>query len=180
LIVGLVVANKGSDPAPAPTPGPEPVDAGYNLYYLDDADVITTKNLVSGVLSFNTSYIDDGKFLEKARKATNKTILIEPKQIPIGVNNQYIKNVKFEFSQVDYKVTKVMFTDNSTSRFSIPTDVVGAMGANAQMSTNMAGFSYKNKPFGFEFRSTREADVINVDTTNSDFIMTDKFMQLDL
>ena len=48
------------------------------------------------------------------------------------------------------------------------------------MSTNMAGFSHTNKPFGFEFRSTRSADVINVDTTNSDFIMTDKFMQLDL
>ena len=48
------------------------------------------------------------------------------------------------------------------------------------MSTNMAGFSHTNKPFGFEFRSTRSADVINVDTANSDFIMTDKFMQLDL
>jgi hypothetical protein len=36
------------------------------------------------------------------------------------------------------------------------------------------------KPFGFEFRSTRSADVINVNTENSDFIMTDKFMQLDL
>jgi len=54
------------------------------------------------------------------------------------------------------------------------------MQENHQMSTEMAGFSCRNKPFGFEFRSTRETDVINVDTTNSDFIMTDKFMQLDL
>lgn len=88
--------------------------------------------------------------------------------------------MKFEFSQVDYKVTKVLFTNNtnttSDARFSIPSDVVGSMGNNDQMSTNMAGFSYRNEPFGFEFRSTRSADVINVDTTNSDFIMTDKFM----
>jgi hypothetical protein len=48
------------------------------------------------------------------------------------------------------------------------------------MTTEMAGFSYKTEPFGFEFRSTREENVINVDTHNSDFIMTDKFMQIDL
>ena len=50
------------------------------------------------------------------------------------------------------------------------------MDDNAQMSVEMAGFSHTTNPFGFEFRSTRQADVINVDTTNSDFIMTDKFM----
>ena len=44
----------------------------------------------------------------------------------------------------------------------------------------MAGFNHTNKPFGFEFRSTRKSDIINVNTHNSDFIMTDKFMQLDL
>jgi hypothetical protein len=53
-----------------------------------------------------------------------------PGGIPIGPNNAYIKNVKFEFSQVDYKVTKVLFTDNDKKRFSIPDDVVGSAGNN--------------------------------------------------
>jgi hypothetical protein len=53
-----------------------------------------------------------------------------------------------------------------------------AMKKYAQAHYNFTANS--QKPFGFEFRSTRSADVINVDTTNSDFIMTDKFMQLDL
>lgn len=41
---------------------------------------------------------DNVKFLAKARKATNQTISLTPNEIPIGVNNQYIKEVKFEFS----------------------------------------------------------------------------------
>ena len=133
LILGLVLGNKGdtpSPPGPGPTP-PAPIDTGYNLYYLNDSDVTTTKNLVSGVLTFNTSYVNNEKFLEKTKRTAASAITIAPNEIPIGANNKYIKNVKFEFSQVDYKVTKVHFTDNDTARFNIPTDVVGSMGANA-------------------------------------------------
>jgi len=54
----------------------------------------------------------------------------------------------------------------------------GAMKKYAQANYNFTVDT--QKPFGFEFRSTRSADVINVNTENSDFIMTDKFMQLDL
>lgn len=139
--------------------------------------------MATGVLTFNSSRIHQEKFLERATKAveaTNGTIKLAPTDIPVGINNEYIEEVRFEFSQVDYKVTKILFTDNKKQRFSIPSDVVGSMGTNTQMSTNMAGFSYRYDPFGFEFRSTRSADVINVDTTNSDFMMTDKFMQIDL
>jgi hypothetical protein len=72
LILGLVLGGKGDDPTPVPPPGPgpspAPIDSGYNIYYLDDNNTITTKNLVSGVLSFNTSYINNDKFLEKTKK----------------------------------------------------------------------------------------------------------------
>jgi hypothetical protein len=104
LILGLVLGNKGDDPSPTPTPpgptppGPAPIDAGYNLYYANDSDIITTKNLVSGVLTFNESYVNNEKFLEKTTRTAASAITIEPNQIPIGANNQYIRNVKFAFS----------------------------------------------------------------------------------
>ena len=50
----------------------------------------------------------------------------------------------------------------------------------SNMSLDSAGFKMYYDPFGFEFRSTREPDVVNVHTNSSDFVMTDKFMQLDL
>jgi len=103
LILGLVLGNKGDTPsppgpAPGPPPGPTPIDTGYNLYYLNDSDVTTTKNLVSGVLTFNTSYVNNEKFLEKTKRTAASAITIAPNEIPIGANNKYIKNVKFEFS----------------------------------------------------------------------------------
>lgn len=134
LILGLVLSGKGDDPTPVPPkpvpPTPEPIDSGYNIYYLNESNVTPTKNLVSGVLTFNTSYENNDKFLERTYKVEGDAITMVPNEIPIGPNNAYIKNVKFEFSQVDYKVTKVLFTDNDKSRFSIPDDVVGSRGNN--------------------------------------------------
>ena len=64
LILGLVLGNKGGDdPHPTPTPPTPviPVDTGYNTYYLNDSDITTTKNLVSGVLTFNDTYEHENK-----------------------------------------------------------------------------------------------------------------------
>ena len=46
-----------------------------------------------------------------------------------GVNNEYIQNVTFDFSQVDYKISKIVFSDGNTTkppRFSIPENLVGS------------------------------------------------------
>jgi hypothetical protein len=71
LILGLVLGGKSDDkpnpPGPPVPPGPSP-NSGYNIYYLNDSDVTPTKNMVSGVLSFNNSYVDNEKFLEKTKK----------------------------------------------------------------------------------------------------------------
>jgi hypothetical protein len=61
-------------------------------------------------------------------------------QIPIGNNSNYIKNVAFSFSQVDYKITKVTFTDADKDRFSIPEDVVPSLPDNSAMTISMSGF----------------------------------------
>jgi hypothetical protein len=58
--------------------------------------------------------------------------------------------------------------------------LVGGMSDASNMSLATAGFRYFKEPFGFEFRSLRNPDVVNVHTNHSSFLMTDKFMQLDL
>jgi hypothetical protein len=101
LIIGLVLGNKsgGDGPSPSPTPGPGPdIDTGYNLYYLNKSDIMTEKNKISGVLSFNNSYLNEAKFLAKTARTADAALTITPKEIPIGENNKYIENVKFEFS----------------------------------------------------------------------------------
>jgi hypothetical protein len=184
LILGLTLGLKKKDDnggGPTPPTPPAPINSGYNPYFIEEGNINSTKNKVSGVLSFNNTVVNTSIYKAK-RSSLDDAITLTPKTIPIGVNNYYIKNVKFDFTQVDYKVTKLLFTDNDDTdwRFGIPSDVVGSKPDNSQMSMDMVGFSHTTNPFGFGFRSTRQADVINIDTTNSDFIMTDKFMQLDL
>jgi hypothetical protein len=105
---------------------------------------------------------------------------LKPKNIPTGPNNEYVKELTYDFSQVDYKITKVLFSDANKTRYSIPESLVGSMPDSYNMSLNTVGFKMFKDPFGFEFRSTRQPNVINVHTNGSDFLVTDKFMQLDL
>jgi len=85
LILGLVLGNKDDnkpEPKPTPTPpgptppGPAPVDNGYNVYFLNDTDIVRNKNLVSGVLTFNNSYVNNEKFLERTQKTANTSITL--------------------------------------------------------------------------------------------------------
>ena len=49
------------------------------------------------------------------------------------------------------------------------------------MSLDMVGFKLNKDPFGFELRSTRTInDTLVSVSEESDFVMSDKFMQLDL
>jgi hypothetical protein len=62
--------------------------------------------------------------------------------------------VSFSFSQVDYKITKVIFTDADKERFSIPESIVPSLPDNDKMTISMSGLKLYQEPFGFEFRST--------------------------
>jgi len=78
--------------------------------------------------------------------------------IPHGVNNEYLKQITYDFSQVDYKITKVIFQDVNKTRYAIPDTLVGSMPDSYNMSLDTVGFKLfheEGKPFGFEFRSTR-------------------------
>lgn len=105
---------------------------------------------------------------------------LDPKSIPHGTNNNYTKVIDFEFGQVDFKIHKLTFQDGSKTKFSPPADLVKTRDASVEMSLDMVGFNLTSDPFGFELRSTRtEGDVLVAMTNASDFVMSDKFMQVD-
>jgi hypothetical protein len=51
-----------------------------------------------------------------------------------------MKTVEYDFSQVDYKITKVMFTDALKERFSINETLVGSKKDSSNMTLDAAGF----------------------------------------
>jgi hypothetical protein len=105
---------------------------------------------------------------------------LDPASIPTGLNNNYTKVVNFEFGQVDFKIHKLNFQDASKFKFSPSSDYVATRNASVEMSLDMVGFHLTADPFGFELRSTRTGgDVIVAMSNNSDFVMSDRFMQVD-
>lgn len=64
-----------------------------------------------------------------------------------------------------------MFTDALKERFSINETLVGSKKDSSNMTLDNAGFKLYDEPFGFEFRSTRQPNVVNVFTNSSDFVM---------
>jgi hypothetical protein len=125
IILGVTLSGGSDDkpkpgPGPGPTPpgpgpSPKPINAGYNPYFLNSSSLISTsKNKVSGSLFFNQSVIDDGAEAYAAKYASRfgkdgEAIKLYPKNIPTGENNEYLKHITYDFSQVDYKITKVLF-----------------------------------------------------------------------
>ena len=113
IILGVTLSG-GDDPTPVPpappvpptppTP-PVPINRGYNPYFLNDTSSIEmTKNKVSGVLYWNQTVIDNKTL---SGYGEDQNITLQPKSIPIGPNNKYLEAISYDFSQVDYKITKV-------------------------------------------------------------------------
>lgn len=97
------------------------------------------------------------------------------------MNNNWTERVNFEFSQVDFKISKLNFHDANMEKFTPPADLVKTRDASVEMSTDMVGFKLREDPFGFEIRSTRtEGDTLVSMSESSDFVMSDKYMQIDL
>ena len=96
------------------------------------------------------------------------------------MNNNYTKSVNFEFGQVDFKIHKLKFSDASKDTYSPPASLVKQRDPFYQMSLDMVAFRLFKDPFGFELRSTRTENDTFVHTNSSDFLMSDRFMQLDL
>ena len=93
----------------------------------------------------------------------------------MGVNNQMIKNVSFEFGQADYNTAYVRLTDGENQRYSPPEGVVNKPGAKTNMRLDMCGLELINDPFGFQFSSFIDNEVI-LSTKDSAFVMMDKYL----
>jgi hypothetical protein len=198
LILGLTLGGKGDEPAPVPPTPPNPPtppipptppkpNTGVNPYYVNNATIGVTKYSVMGTLMFNNSAINttnatDGQYPVGRYMSDNGSISLDPATIPTGINNNYTTSVNFEFSQVDFKISKLNFQDAEKNKYSPPADLVYTRDASVEMSLDMVGFKLYSDPFGFELRSTRTENdtLVSMSPGKSDFVMSDKFMQLDL
>ena len=147
LIFTLKGGSSDDDGGDTPTPG-----GAYNPYSVDESSVTTLKSVVSGNISMSESklrHLNSRDFLEKV--ADGAKIQASPKSVPSGANNQYIKNVKFEIGQSDFKTAYVRLTDAENERYSIPDDIVNKPSSNPTMDLEMLGFEMFNAPFGFKF-----------------------------
>jgi len=171
-------------PTPPNPPAPPVPDYSVNPYYLDRTTLTKNKYSTSGQLNFNTTLwnsnlqkVAENK-LENVGAGLNFTI--DPQVVPNGANNQLAKIVNFDFSQVDYKITRLHFTDASKSRFSPPEDIVNTQKAKGDKTLEMVQFNLNYNPFGFSMRSTRTINDTLLSTEKSDIVISDRYLQLDL
>ena len=151
IILAVTLTGGGGDKPPGPTPPgpnppapdpPVPVNRGYNPYYLNSSSIVqSSKNKMSGTLYFNTTLIPNTTFGYGYGNGTDAlNITLEPNKIPHGINNNYSESITYDFSQVDYKITKVKFTDDKKTRYAIPNDLVKDMPDSYNMSLDTVGF----------------------------------------
>lgn len=105
---------------------------------------------------------------------------IDPQVVPNGANNQLVKTVNFDFSQVDYHLTRIHFTDGTKTVYTPPADLVNTQTASGDKSLEFVGFALNYNPFGFEMRSTRSEKDMLLSTDSSDLVVSDRYLQLDL
>jgi hypothetical protein len=77
--------------------------------------------------------------------------VIDPRSIPLGINNQILKKLKFQAGQVDYTVARVVITDADNERFTPPSEFVRTVDWQSQMRLDMCGFQLNLEPFSFSF-----------------------------
>jgi len=109
-----------------------------------------------------------------------KVSVVEPQTILEGVNNDIISEIAFEIGQADYKTAYVSLSDARNLRYSPPEDLVGKKSSNQNMRLDMCGLTYSTKDtFDFTFTSTRDGSEL-VSSKGGNFLMLDKYIQLDL
>lgn len=103
-----------------------------------------------------------------------------PTKIPEGVNNNFSKKVNFTFAMADYKVGYMRLNDADSERFEIPDQAFTTPKENPTMRMRMLGFELSQDPFYFSFTDVTDRDNVYVTSKDSNLVMMDKFMQMDL
>lgn len=172
--------NDGPTPPSPPTPPPTPpLPANYNPYVVEQDRESNDESILSGFLQLSQSAAAPGGAELLSAYLASKAAT-HPRDIPTGANNGVFTNVSYEFGQNDYKVSYLILSDASSSRYSIPEEMASKPRSTSQMRLEMAGFQLLTKPFGFKFTSDRDPQNVLVSTEGGSFLMMDKYMQIDL
>ena len=164
-------------PTPPPPPPPPIPPAYYNPYKVDSSQIAMSENKITGYLKASDSMIEE--LHSQPVSTTTDMFKADPRQVPTGMNNPIIKNVSFEFGQADYNTAYVRLTDGEKERYSPPEEFVNKPGAKANMRLDMCGFELINDPFGFQYKSYIDNEVV-LSTKDSAFVMMDKYLQMDI
>jgi alpha-glucosidase (family GH31 glycosyl hydrolase) len=106
--------------------------------------------------------------------------VIDPTTIPFGNNNQEMKKLRFEASQIDYTTTRVVITDDESDRFVPPSDLVREKALDDTMRLDMTGFELSMDPFYFSFSDKRgEQPQELLSTKDQAMFLMDKYLQFD-
>jgi hypothetical protein len=190
IVLPIVLSNKGGNPEPPGPPGPDrPFPPAYNPYE-SWGPITDSEDQVSGFIYANRSYdanlhmsalasLVEGMKLEDSN-LDPKRFITRPKEIPEGPNNQFIKNISYNFALASPSVGLLTMTDAENERYSIPDVVVDKPEPSILQKMEMLGFRLFKNPFSFQFEDLRDASNVYVHTNDSTLVMMDKFIQMDL
>ena len=136
--------KKPEPPPNPPTPKP-PVDY-YNPYVIDPKSVQILPSRTTGIIKVGQNYNPEAhsaafnRILSKLKdsplqKGVNTT------SIPVGLNNKFIRNLNFTFTQNTWRASKLTITDADQPRYSIPEEALNNPGENLDMRLDMVGFT---------------------------------------
>ena len=160
----------------------------YNPYTIDwDKDVQQYPARITGLIRAPSGYEPEkhsSAFKHLVSKLKDDHPLkqkgIESKKIPVGKNNQFARTLNFTFSQVQWRVSHLVITDNDTPRFSVPKVAVNNPDDNLDMRLDMTGFKIKKDgAFSFSFSDPLQADNKFLDTNECSLLFMDKYIQMD-
>jgi hypothetical protein len=128
-------------PAPIPTPV-LPDKPWYNDYTVGTvtngqdtySGYITSGSYSSSLHSHALNKLFDGM------GSVNHDFGINPRALPVGPNNEYLKNVSFNFGMTGYKSAYLSMIDANNYRYYVPPQAVNPPHLDSTMRLEMLGF----------------------------------------
>ena len=72
-----------------------------------------------------------------------------PNELPVGLNNEFISNLSYQFYMTTYHVAVLEITDANSERYSIPESVANKPPIDYAMRLEMLGLQVFQNPFSF-------------------------------
>jgi hypothetical protein len=180
VIVEATMGKKESDGGDRPTPVPGP--SGINDYVVDTASRVSAPSYISGVMVYTPPQLSSSEQAQSGEVSDGQQVGVETETIvnAVGVNNNFLKRVRFTFGQVDPTQTVLSLTDDDDqNRFSVPENLVNKSSPQPEQRLDKSNFQILEKPFSFSFTNARTGETM-IDTFGQTFIYQDKYIQIDI